>query len=109
MLTWPVTALGWTTSLVQRAAASQDRINEFLQTKTDIVSQRTFEKELTAILAFENVNFIYPDTDIHALKDLSFRIKHGETLAIIGNTGSGKSTIANLVCRFTMPPAAALR
>jgi ATP-binding cassette, subfamily B, multidrug efflux pump len=100
MLTWPVTALGWTTSLVQRAAASQERINEFLQTKTDIVSRAHIDKEIMGDVVFENVNFIYPDTKIHALKDLSFRIKHGEALAVIGNTGSGKSTIANLLCRL---------
>ncbi|KAA9332008.1 ABC transporter ATP-binding protein [Adhaeribacter soli] len=100
MLTWPVTALGWTASLVQRAAASQARINEFLHTKTDIISQSNFRKELTGDITFENVSFVYPDTGIEALKNLNFSIKHGETLAIIGNTGSGKSTIANLVCRL---------
>ncbi|MGV3502997.1 MAG: ABC transporter ATP-binding protein [Adhaeribacter sp.] len=100
MLTWPVTALGWTTSLVQRAAASQQRINEFLHTQTDIVSERHLKKEIAGDVAFEQVNFIYPDTHIHALKNLSFRIRHGEALAVIGNTGSGKSTIANLLCRL---------
>lgn len=100
MLTWPVTALGWTTSLVQRAAASQARINEFLQTKTDIISQKNIEKEIVGDVVFENVSFLYPDTGIQALKDLSFTIKHGEALAVIGNTGSGKSTIANLLCRL---------
>ncbi|GEO03397.1 ABC transporter [Adhaeribacter aerolatus] len=100
MLTWPVTALGWTTSLVQRAAASQERINEFLHTKTDIVSRANIKKELTGDVIFQDVNFIYPDTKIHALKNLSFKIKHGEALAVIGNTGSGKSTIANLLCRL---------
>jgi ATP-binding cassette subfamily B multidrug efflux pump len=100
MLTWPVTALGWTASLVQRAAASQARINEFLHTSTDIISQREFQKELDGDIVFDNVNFVYPDTGIQALQDLSFSIRHGETLAIIGNTGSGKSTIANLLCRL---------
>ena len=100
MLTWPVTALGWTASLVQRAAASQTRINEFLETKTDIISQRHFEKEIEGDITFENVSFVYPDTGIEALRNLNFKIKHGETLAIIGNTGSGKSTIANLVTRL---------
>lgn len=100
MLTWPVTSLGWTTSLVQRAAASQARINEFLHTKTEIVSRQHIDKEIMGDVAFENVNFIYPDTRIQALKNLSFRIKHGESLAVIGNTGSGKSTIANLLCRL---------
>ena len=100
MLTWPVTALGWTTSLVQRAAASQQRINEFLHTQTDIVSRKHIQKKIAGDVVFEHVNFIYPDTHIHALKDLSFRIRHGESLAVIGNTGSGKSTIANLLCRL---------
>ncbi|MBK0403432.1 ABC transporter ATP-binding protein [Adhaeribacter sp. BT258] len=100
MLTWPVTALGWTASLVQRAAASQARINEFLDTETDIISQRNFEKEIVGDIQFENVTFVYPDTGIVALKNLNFSIKHGETLAIIGNTGSGKSTVANLVTRL---------
>ncbi len=100
MLTWPVTSLGWTTSLVQRAAASQQRINEFLQTKTEIVSRKNIVQKITGDIVFEKVNFIYPDTHIHALKDISFRIRHGETLAILGNTGSGKSTVAALLCRL---------
>nr|WP_246850068.1 ABC transporter ATP-binding protein [Rufibacter roseolus] len=100
MLTWPVTALGWTTSLVQRAAASQQRINEFLHTKTDIISQENLEREITGAIVFDEVDFVYPDTGIHALKKLSFEIHPGETLAVIGNTGSGKSTIAALLCRL---------
>ena len=100
MLTWPVTALGWTTSLVQRAAASQQRINEFLHTQTDIVSQKHIKKRIAGDVVFEQVSFVYPDTGIQALKNLSFRIRHGESLAVIGNTGSGKSTIANLLCRL---------
>ena len=100
MLTWPVTSLGWTASLVQRAAASQARINEFLHTKNDIVSRENVQKEIMGDIRFENVDFVYPDTNIQALKNVSFEIKHGETLAIIGNTGSGKSTIANLLPRM---------
>ncbi|WP_210489913.1 ABC transporter ATP-binding protein [Rufibacter aurantiacus] len=100
MLTWPVTALGWTTSLVQRAAASQQRINEFLHTKTDIISHENLEREITGAIVFDEVDFVYPDTGIHALKKLSFEIHPGETLAVIGNTGSGKSTIAALLCRL---------
>ncbi|RDC62270.1 ABC transporter B family member [Adhaeribacter pallidiroseus] len=100
MLTWPVTSLGWTTSLVQRAAASQSRINEFLETKTNVISRKNVQQKITGDIVFENVHFTYPDTGIHALKDLSFRIKHGETLAILGNTGSGKSTVAALLCRL---------
>ncbi len=100
MLTWPVTALGWTASLVQRAAASQERINEFMNTKNDIVSRENISKSIQGDIVFENVDFIYPDTNIQALKNVSFSISHGETLAIIGNTGSGKSTIANLLPRM---------
>ncbi|MCC9136635.1 ABC transporter ATP-binding protein [Pontibacter silvestris] len=100
ILTWPVTSLGWTASLVQRAAASQARINEFLNTKTDIISRQDIKKPLKGDIVFEDVDFIYPDTHIHGLKKISFQINHGETLAVIGNTGSGKSTIANLLPRM---------
>jgi ATP-binding cassette subfamily B protein len=100
MLTWPVASLGWTTSLVQRAEASQKRINEFLRTKTDIISQHRLVRQLEGKVEFKEVSFIYPDTGIKALKDVSFTIKPGESLAIIGTTGSGKSTISNLVTRL---------
>ena len=100
MLTWPVTSLGWTASLVQRAAASQERINEFLNTKNDIISRQNISRPIKGDIVFENVDFIYPDTNIQALKGVSFDIRHGETLAIVGNTGSGKSTIANLLPRM---------
>lgn len=100
MLTWPVMSLGWTASLVQRAAASQARINEFLHTKNDIISQKDIRKPIEGDITFENVDFVYPDTNIHALRNVSFTIKHGETLAVIGNTGSGKSTIATLLPRM---------
>lgn len=100
MLTWPVTALGWTTSLVQRAAASQARINEFLNTKTDIVSRRDVTREIQGDIVFDHVSFTYPDTGIQALRDVSFRIPAGQTLAVIGNTGSGKTTVAALLCRL---------
>ncbi|MBF9253183.1 ABC transporter ATP-binding protein [Pontibacter sp. 172403-2] len=100
MLTWPVTSLGWTASLVQRAAASQERINEFLHTKTEIISRQNISKPIEGDIVFENVDFVYPDTNIHALRNVSFSIRHGETLAVIGNTGSGKSTIATLLPRM---------
>ncbi|MBC7449540.1 MAG: ABC transporter ATP-binding protein [Hymenobacteraceae bacterium] len=100
MLTWPVTALGWTTSLVQRAAASQARINEFLETKTDIVSRANIKREMAGEIVFDHVSFTYPDTGIEALRDVSFRISAGQTLAVIGNTGSGKSTLATVLCRL---------
>ncbi len=99
-LTFPVTMLGWVTSLIQRAAASQKRINEFLDIPSDIQSTESEDKEITGHLKFENVSFTYPDTGIQALKNLNFEIKEGEFLAIIGKTGSGKSTLANLIMRM---------
>lgn len=100
MLTWPVTALGWITSIIQRAAASQKRINEFLGTKTDIISEKSIEREIDGHIIFEDVNFTYPDSGIQALKNVSFEVRPGESIAIVGTTGSGKSTIANMVCRL---------
>ncbi|APY09290.1 ABC transporter [Winogradskyella sp. J14-2] len=100
MLTWPVATVGWVTSLVQQAEASQERINEFLKTEPEI--QNTVNK-LTPIkgdIEFKNVSFVYPDTNIEALKDVSFTLKSGETLAILGKTGSGKSTILDLIGRL---------
>ncbi|MBC6608333.1 ABC transporter ATP-binding protein [Hymenobacter sp. BT188] len=100
LLTWPVTALGWTSSLVQRAEASQARINEFMNQKTDIISRQNVERDIQGDIVFDNVSFTYPDTGIQALKNVSFRIRPGQTLAVIGNTGSGKSTVAALLCRL---------
>ena len=100
LLTWPVAALGWITSIIQQAAASQKRINEFLETKTDIISTENLEKNLEGTIEFKNVDFIYPDSGIHALKNISFKVNQGESVAIIGNTGAGKSTLANLICRM---------
>ena len=99
-LTFPVMSLGWVTSLIQRAAASQKRINEFLNTKPEIISGKSEPSNLTGNIEFKNVNFTYPDTGIQALKNVSFEVKPGEFLAIIGRTGSGKSTIANLLMRM---------
>lgn len=100
MLTWPVTALGWVTSLVQRAAASQRRINEFLETESEIKSGALEKQPIKGDIEFKNVSFIYPESGTKAVQNVSFSIKPGETLAIIGKTGSGKSTIADLVCRL---------
>jgi len=100
LLTWPVTSLGWTSSLVQRAEASQKRINEFLNTKSNIVSEKELVQEIKGQVEFRNVSFTYPDTGINAIKDISFTIKPGESLAIIGTTGSGKSTVSNLISRL---------
>ncbi|MGZ4056512.1 MAG: ABC transporter ATP-binding protein [Bacteroidia bacterium] len=99
-LTWPIASLGWVTSLIQRAAASQTRINEFLETKPEIYSSSTDSKAINGDIEFKNVSFTYPDSGIVALKNVSFAINHGESLAIIGRTGSGKSTIANLISRL---------
>lgn len=99
-LTFPVTMLGWVTSLIQRAAASQKRINEFLDIPADIQSGNKSEKVLEGKISFDNVSFTYPDTGIEALKKVSFEISPGEFIAIIGKTGSGKSTLANLIMRM---------
>lgn len=103
MLTWPVMALGWTTSQTQRAAASQQRINEFLNTKTDLISAKNLEHDIAGDIHFRNVSFDYPDTGIKALKNFSLSVKSGETVAILGTTGSGKSTVANLLMRLYDP------
>jgi len=100
LLTWPVTSLGWITSIIQRAAASQKRINEFLNTKNDLTSIRNMTVPIAGSVFFNKVTFSYPHTDITALKNVSFTISPGQSLAIIGTTGSGKSTIANLICRL---------
>src|SRR6185437_1711418 len=99
-LTFPVIALGWVTSLVQRAAASQKRINEFLHQQSEIISPNVAKKAIRGQIEFHNLSFIYPETGIHALKNVSFTINPGEMVAIIGRTGSGKSTIANLIMRM---------
>jgi ATP-binding cassette subfamily B multidrug efflux pump len=100
LLTFPVMALGWVTSIIQRAAASQKRINEFLHTKPEIVSPDVPKRPINGLIEFKNVSFIYPDTGIQALNNVSFTAKPGEMVAIIGRTGSGKSTIANLLLRM---------
>jgi len=98
-LTFPAMSLAWVTSLIQRAAASQKRINEFLNTKPDITSGTT-SKKLTGSIQVENLSFTYPDTGIKAIDGISFTIDPGETVALIGRTGSGKSTLANLLMRM---------
>ena len=100
LLTWPVTALGWITSIIQRASASQRRINEFLEQQTDILSNKKEKIDLLGKIEFKNVSFRYPDTNIHGMKDISFKINPGESLGIIGATGSGKSTISNSIMRL---------
>lgn len=100
MLTWPVAIVGWLTSIVQRAEASQKRINEFLNEKPELENNESIPHEIKGKIVFKDVNFTYEDTDIHAIKDLSFTINQGETVAILGKTGSGKSTILDLVARL---------
>lgn len=99
-LTWPVASLGWVTSLVQRAAASQERINEFLNTQSNIISSENFAGEIKGSIEFKNVSFTYPDSGIKALSNVSFKADPGQSIAILGRTGSGKSTIANMICRL---------
>ncbi|NVK49229.1 MAG: ABC transporter ATP-binding protein [Cyclobacteriaceae bacterium] len=103
MLTWPVTSLGWVTSIVQRAAASQTRINEFLDEKNEIQSLKDLEESIHGKITVRDVTFIYPDSGVKALDHVSFEIQAGQTLGIIGTTGSGKSTIANLLMRMYDP------
>lgn len=100
MLTWPVATVGWVTSIVQQAEASQERINEFLKEKPQINNPSTAPENIVGNIAFKNVTFTYEDTNITALKNISFEVKNGETLAIIGKTGSGKSTILELIGRL---------
>ncbi|MCK0180207.1 ABC transporter ATP-binding protein/permease [Flavobacteriaceae bacterium S0862] len=100
MLTWPVATLGWVTSIVQQAEASQKRINEFLKEEPEIKNNVNSPTEIKGTIEFKNVHFTYDDTNIEALKGLSFIVNSGETLAIIGKTGSGKSTILDLIGRL---------
>ena len=103
MLTWPVATVGWVTSIVQQAEASQKRINAFLQQKPSIENGFSTKKIKQAQLSFEKVSFTYPDTGIKALKDISFELNEGETLGIVGKTGSGKSTLLELIARLYDP------
>jgi len=101
MLTWPVTSIGWVASIIQQSAASQKRINEFLKTKAAILPDNSIApKTIEGVVEFKNVSFVYPDTGIQALKNLSFNLKKGEKLAIVGRTGSGKTTVADLMLRM---------
>ncbi len=103
MLIWPFTALGWVTMLVQRAEASMFRINEFLKEKPEIENQIEHETPVKGKIEFRNVSFTYENTGIEALKNVSFTVEQGKSLAIMGRTGSGKSTIALLLARLLQP------
>ncbi len=100
MLTWPVATVGWVSSIIQQAEASQTRINEFLSQEPEITNSVTKNTPIEGNVTFDNVSFIYDDTNITALKSLSFEVKAGETIGIIGKTGSGKSTILDLIGRL---------
>ncbi|MDP5158734.1 MAG: ABC transporter ATP-binding protein/permease [Flaviramulus sp.] len=100
MLTWPVATVGWVTSIVQQAEASQKRINEFLNIEPEIKNNLNTPTIIKGNICFKNVTFTYDDTNIKAINDISFDIKEGETLAILGKTGSGKSTILDLIGRL---------
>jgi ATP-binding cassette subfamily B protein len=98
-LTWPFASLGWVSSIIQRAAASQKRINEFLCTKPIIISSIKSPYQFDGSIEFKHLTFQYPITNITAVSDISFQVQKGETLAIVGHTGSGKSTISSLLMR----------
>jgi ATP-binding cassette subfamily B protein len=100
MLTWPVTSIGWIASIIQQASASQKRINEFMQTKPSILSGNMEDFKLNGEIVFNNVGLTYSDTGICALKNIQLHIKAGEKIAIIGKTGSGKSSFAELLLRM---------
>ncbi|HKG68056.1 MAG TPA: ABC transporter ATP-binding protein [Segetibacter sp.] len=103
MLQFPVSAIGWVASMIQRASASQKRLNEFLDTQPTISDHGKVLKEVRGDIRFHNINFVYPHTGIKALKDFSLTIRKGEKVLILGKTGSGKSTIAQLLLRFYEP------
>ena len=103
MLTWPVATVGWVTSIVQQAEASQKRINQFLNTKSSIVNKSKIQKSLKGKIEYKKVDFTYPETEINASKNISFCVEKGESLAIMGDIGSGKSTILELLCRIYDP------
>lgn len=100
MLTWPVAVVGWVTSIIQEAEASQKRINEFLETEPEIINTTDLKTDIKGKIEFKNVSFTYDDTQIEALKNVSFVVEQGKTLAILGKTGAGKSTIAQLIARL---------
>ncbi len=100
MLTWPISSVGWVATLIQTAAASQKRINYFLKTESSITSKSSLDFDFDGSISFKNVSFTYKDTGVQALKNISFELKKGERWAIMGKTGSGKTSLAELICRL---------
>ncbi len=100
MLTWPVAIVGWVTNMIQQAEASQKRINQFLDIEPEIQNNTEKHHKVTGDIEFNEVSFTYPDTNIEALKKVSFKVRAGKTLAILGKTGSGKSTVLELIGRL---------
>src|SRR5690554_6795033 len=109
MLTWPFASVGWVTSIIQRAAASQERINEFLKEEPEVKNTNPTPFKFNGDIAFENVSYTFPSSGITAVKDLSFTIKKGETLAILGRTGSGKTSVINLLMRQFDPTSGMIK
>jgi len=103
MLTWPVTAIGWIASIIQQANVSQGRINEFMNSQPTIINQGNHKEMIKGEVIFDHVTFVYPDTGIMAIDDVSFTIKPGQKVAIIGRTASGKTTLADLILRMYDP------
>ncbi len=100
MLTWPVTAIGWIASVIQEAEASQARINDLMNKKPDVINQNEKQYSLQGDIEFRNVSFVYPNTGIKAIDDISFKLPKGQKMAIMGKTASGKTTIAELLTRL---------
>ena len=109
LLTWPVTSLGWITSIIQRAAASQKRINEFLNQKNNITSEKNKKIDIKGKVEFKDICFQYKESGIKALNKINFKIEPGDSLGIIGSTGSGKSTISNLIPRLMNPQSGKIK
>ena len=103
MLTWPVATVGWVTSIIQQAEASQKRINEFLNVPYKIVNKKNSKLMVDGDISFNNVSYTYKETNIKALDKISFNVKKGESIAIMGDVGSGKTTILELISRVYEP------
>ena len=103
MLTWPVATVGWVTSIIQQAEASQKRINEFLNTKSSIINISNNKLKIDGEIHFKDISLTFKETKIKALSNISFSIKSGESIALMGDVGSGKSTLLELLCRVYDP------